>query len=80
MKLKDLLFVTIAIGEFLYKVVAPGNLGIGFSDKFGRGIFLLADAYILFWIYTYGSTSQKQYILYVIVLGQQWHGFMPMFH
>lgn len=52
-------FVTIAIGEFLYKVVAPGNLGIGFSDKFGRGIFLLADAYILFWIYNYGSTSQK---------------------
>lgn len=52
-------FVTIAIGEFLYKVVAPGNLGIGFSDKFGRGIFLLADAYILFWIYNYGSTCQK---------------------
>ncbi|CAX45139.1 conserved hypothetical protein [Candida dubliniensis CD36] len=52
-------FVTIAIGEFLYKVVAPGDLGIGFSAKFARGIFLLANAYILFWIYQYGSTSNK---------------------
>ncbi|RCK60545.1 hypothetical protein Cantr_08087 [Candida viswanathii] len=52
-------FVTIAIGEFLYKVVAPGNLGVGFSAKFARGLFLLADAYILFWIYNYGSTSLK---------------------
>ena len=53
------LFVTIAIGEFLYKVVAPGNLGVGFSAKFARGLFLLANAYILFWIYQYGSTSNK---------------------
>ncbi|RCK63551.1 hypothetical protein Cantr_10033 [Candida viswanathii] len=52
-------FVTIAIGEFLYKVVAPGNLGVGFSAKFARGLFLLADAYVLFWIYNYGSTSLK---------------------
>ncbi|KAF6062822.1 Bacterial low temperature requirement A protein (LtrA) family protein [Candida albicans] len=52
-------FVTIAIGEFLYKVVAPGNLGVGFSAKFARGLFLLANAYILFWIYQYGSTSNK---------------------
>ncbi|KAL6453334.1 hypothetical protein SBY92_004901 [Candida maltosa Xu316] len=52
-------FVTIAIGEFLYKVVAPGDLGVGFTAKFARGIFLLADAYILFWIYNYGSTAQK---------------------
>ncbi|CAI5756908.1 unnamed protein product [Candida verbasci] len=52
-------FVTIAIGEYLYKVVATHPLGVGFSGKFARGIFLLADAYILFWIYQYGSTCRK---------------------
>ncbi|KAG5421314.1 hypothetical protein I9W82_000404 [Candida metapsilosis] len=52
-------FVTIAIGEYLYKVVATGSLGVGFSAKYARGIFLLADAYILFWLYQYGGTSHK---------------------
>ncbi|CUM67117.1 uncharacterized protein PRCAT00004806001 [Priceomyces carsonii] len=52
-------FVTIALGEFLYKVVASSPLGAGFSDKFGRGIFLLTIAYVLFWIYNYGSTTKK---------------------
>lgn len=52
-------FVTIAIGEYLYKVVATGSLGVGFSAKYARGIFLLADAYILFWLYQYGGTSSK---------------------
>ncbi|CAH2351357.1 hypothetical protein CLIB1423_03S04478 [[Candida] railenensis] len=49
-------FVTIAIGEFLYKAVATGGLGVGFSDKFARGIFLIMIAYTLFWIYNNGST------------------------
>ncbi|ODV76903.1 uncharacterized protein CANTADRAFT_27641 [Suhomyces tanzawaensis NRRL Y-17324] len=52
-------FVTIAIGEFLYKVVASGPLGAGFSPKFARGVFLICIAYILFWIYNNGSTSKK---------------------
>ncbi|ANZ76844.1 BA75_04179T0 [Komagataella pastoris] len=52
-------FVTIAIGEFLYKVVAEGPLGAGFSSKFVRGILLLLTAYDLFWIYQNGSTSTK---------------------
>lgn len=52
-------FVTIAIGEFLYKVVAEGPLGTGLTDKFARGVFLLLIAYILFWIYLYGSSCKK---------------------
>ncbi|CAK7909463.1 hypothetical protein CAAN1_24S01178 [[Candida] anglica] len=52
-------FVTIAIGEFLYKTVASGPLGAGFSDKFARGIFLIIIAYVLFWIYNNGSTSKR---------------------
>ncbi|KAK6459423.1 bacterial low temperature requirement A protein-domain-containing protein [Scheffersomyces xylosifermentans] len=52
-------FFTIAIGEFLYKIVATGPLGIGFSTKFLRAIFMLLIAYILFWIYNYGSTARK---------------------
>lgn len=52
-------FVTIAIGEFLYKVVATGSLGVGFSAKYARGVFLIADAYCLFWLYIYGGTSQR---------------------
>ncbi|KAL7663338.1 Uncharacterized protein ABC855_g4067 [[Candida] zeylanoides] len=52
-------FVTIAIGEFLYKIVATHPLGVGFSDKFGRGIFLLVIAYVLFWIYANNSTTRR---------------------
>ncbi|KAI0464171.1 hypothetical protein LJB42_001774 [Komagataella kurtzmanii] len=52
-------FVTIAVGEFLYKVVAEGPLGAGFSLKFVRGILLLLIAYDLFWIYQNGSTATK---------------------
>ncbi|KAI5951238.1 hypothetical protein KGF54_004312 [Candida jiufengensis] len=52
-------FVTIAIGEYLYKVVATGPLGVGFSGRYARGVFLLADAYILFWLYQYRGTSQR---------------------
>ncbi|RLV83418.1 hypothetical protein JA9_002891 [Meyerozyma sp. JA9] len=52
-------FVTIAIGEFLYKVVAEGPLGTGLTDKFARGVFLLIIAYDLFWIYQYGSSCKK---------------------
>ncbi|KAI5963770.1 uncharacterized protein KGF55_002650 [Candida pseudojiufengensis] len=52
-------FVTIAIGEYLYKVVATGPLGVGFSGSYARGVFLLADAYILFWLYQYRSHSRK---------------------
>ncbi|CUM57083.1 uncharacterized protein AC631_04688 [Debaryomyces fabryi] len=54
-------FVTIAIGEFLYKVVATNPLGTGFSSKFARGTFLLVIAYILFWIYNNGSNSKKNH-------------------
>lgn len=52
-------FVTIAIGEFLYKVVASSPLGAGFSSRFARGIFLLIIAYILFWLYMNGSTAKR---------------------
>ncbi|KAK6205184.1 bacterial low temperature requirement A protein-domain-containing protein [Scheffersomyces amazonensis] len=52
-------FVTIAIGEFLMKIGSNGSLGVGFSLKFLRGIFLLVIAYILFWLYNYGSTTKK---------------------
>lgn len=52
-------FVTIAIGEFLYKVVATSPLGAGFSSRFARGIFLLIIAYILFWLYMNGSTAKR---------------------
>lgn len=52
-------FVTIAIGEFLYKVVATHPLGTGFTDNFARGVFVLIIAYVLFWIYNNGSTSKK---------------------
>lgn len=52
-------FVTIAIGEFLYKVVAEGPLGTGLTDKFARGVFLLIIAYDLFWLYLYGSNCAK---------------------
>ena len=54
-------FVTIAIGEFLYKVVATNPLGTGFSSKFARGTFLLLIAYILFWIYNNGLNSKESY-------------------
>lgn len=52
-------FVTIAIGEYLYKIVASTNLGVGFTEAYGRGIFLLIIAYALFWLYYNGGTSQK---------------------
>ncbi|KAK6463827.1 bacterial low temperature requirement A protein-domain-containing protein [Scheffersomyces coipomensis] len=52
-------FVTIAIGEFLMKIGSDGALGVGFSLKFLRGIFLLVIAYALFWLYNYGSTTKK---------------------
>lgn len=52
-------FVTIAIGEFLYKVVASLPLGIGFTAAFGRGCFLLITAYNLFWLYFNGGTTAK---------------------
>lgn len=52
-------FVTIAIGEFLYKVVETSALKHGIDEKFGRAIFLIILAYCLFWIYNYGSNCQK---------------------
>lgn len=52
-------FVTIAIGEFLYKVVATLPLGVGFTFAFGRGCFFLIIAYVLFWLYFNGGTSKK---------------------
>ncbi|CCE80289.1 Piso0_003402 [Millerozyma farinosa CBS 7064] len=52
-------FVTIAIGEFLYKVVASSPLGPGFSARFARGVFMIIIAYVLFWIYNNGSTTKK---------------------
>lgn len=41
-------FFNITIGDFLYKLNATNPLGIGFSIKFSRAIFLLLIAYILF--------------------------------
>lgn len=52
-------FVTIAIGEFLYKVVAELPLGIGFTTAFGRGCFMLIIAYTIFWLYYNGGTTDK---------------------
>lgn len=52
-------FVTIAIGEFLYKVVETNALKHGIDEKFGRAIFLIIIAYCLFWIYNYGSNCHK---------------------
>lgn len=52
-------FFTIAIGEFLYKILAQHDLGSKFQDHLWRGVFLLIIAYILFWIYSYGSTAKK---------------------
>lgn len=52
-------FVTIAIGEFLYAIVADSPLGLKFQQHLWRGIFLLIIAYILFWLYNYGSTSKR---------------------
>lgn len=52
-------FVTIAIGEFLYKVVASNPFGVGFNIKFLRGVFLLLIAYCFAWLYNHGSTSKR---------------------
>lgn len=52
-------FVTIAIGEFLYKVVAGLPLGVGITVAYGRAIFLLIIAYNLFWLYYNGGTTAK---------------------
>ncbi|ABN68220.1 predicted protein [Scheffersomyces stipitis CBS 6054] len=52
-------FVTIAVGEFLYKVAANGSLGSGLSLRFLRGVFMILIAYAIFWIYIYGSTAKK---------------------
>lgn len=51
-------FVVIAIGEFLIKVVLDNPLGVGITDAYGRGVFLLIIAYALFWIYFNGGTNQ----------------------
>lgn len=52
-------FVTIAIGEFLYKIVASLDLGFKFQQHLWRGLLMLVDAYIIFWLYNYGSMSTK---------------------
>lgn len=52
-------FVTIALGEFLYKVAATLSLGVGLTQAFGRGCFLLIIAYALFWLYLNGGTAKK---------------------
>lgn len=52
-------FVTIALGEFLYKAVANSPLGPGLSARFARGVFLILIAFNLFWIYNNGSTAKK---------------------
>lgn len=52
-------FVTIAIGEFLYKVVASLSLGVGFTTAYGRGCFFLITAYNLFWLFFNGGTTDK---------------------
>lgn len=52
-------FTTIAIGEYLYKLVASNPLGPGLSFRFARGVFLLIIAYCIFWFYNYGSTCHR---------------------
>ncbi|CAN3376982.1 hypothetical protein DIURU_001987 [Diutina rugosa] len=53
-------FVTVAIGEYPYKAVATAPIGAGFNIRLARGVFMLLIAYILFWIYNYGSTIQRR--------------------
>lgn len=52
-------FVTIALGEFLYKVTSSQTLGVGFTTAFGRACFMLIIAYTIFWLYFNGGTSEK---------------------
>lgn len=52
-------FVTIALGEFLYKVASTESLGVGFTVAFGRACFMLIIAYTIFWLYYNGGTSDK---------------------
>ncbi|KAH3669330.1 hypothetical protein OGAPHI_001451 [Ogataea philodendri] len=55
-------FYVIAIGEFLYSIVATTaehNFGEGVSEKVGRAIMLLIIAYCLLWLYFNGDGSKK---------------------
>lgn len=52
-------FFTVAVGEFLYKVVAALPLGAGFTAAFARAVLLLVVAYCIFWLYLSAGTSTK---------------------
>lgn len=52
-------FVTIAIGEFLFKLTSSLSLGIGYTIAIRRGICMLVTAYTIFWIYYNGGTCDK---------------------
>ena len=74
------LFVTIAIGEFLYKVVAPGNLGLDSVPN-----LLEVFSYWPMPIYYFGFTNMdqlptRQFIRYVTVHGRLFCGYMLTLH
>ncbi|KAG7819939.1 hypothetical protein KL909_004688 [Ogataea angusta] len=55
-------FYVIAIGEFLYNIVATTaerNFGLGVTEKIGRAIILLLIAYCLLWLYFNGDGSKR---------------------
>ncbi|OWB61972.1 hypothetical protein B5S29_g2880 [[Candida] boidinii] len=52
-------FYVIAIGEFLYKVVASESLGHGLTKRVGRGIMIVMCAFALLQLYFNGEGSKK---------------------
>lgn len=52
-------FVVIAIGEFLYTIVASSPAAIGLNERTARAILLLIIAYALCWTYFRGDGSGR---------------------
>lgn len=52
-------FYVIAIGEFLYKVVASESLGHGLTKRVGRGIMIVMCVFALLQLYFNGEGSKK---------------------
>ncbi|SCU79721.1 LANO_0A07294g1_1 [Lachancea nothofagi CBS 11611] len=52
-------FVVIALGEYLYSIVASSPAASGFNERTARAISVLVVAYCLSWFYFKGEGSQK---------------------
>lgn len=52
-------FVVIALGEFLYTIVASSPAATGFNERTARAISVLVVAYCLSWFYFNGEGSNK---------------------